>query len=91
MGNAISSVAGRLVAGLRRVQADPQELTSLAEFAARHQDATVLVTTRTLERSVTAWPGPGPLNVLLTSLYCYAVGRDAIRDPSSVPFWEAVG
>ena len=66
----------------------PEELTSLAEFAARHQDATVLVTTRTLERPVTAWPGPGRLNAVRTSLYCYAVGRHVIEHPSSAPSWK---
>ena len=67
----------------------PEELTSLAEFASRHPEATALVTTRTLERSVSSWPGPGSLSAVPTSLYCYAVGRDVIRDPSSVPFRTA--
>ena len=40
----------------------PDELASLANFARRHPDATVLVTTRTLDRSVSFWPGPGLLN-----------------------------
>ena len=68
----------------------PEELTSLAEFARRHQDAAVLVTTRTLERSITAWPGPRRLNVVGTSLYCCAVGRQVIRNPSWAPSWEVV-
>ena len=36
-------------------------------------------------RSVSSqWRGPGSLNVIPTSLYCYAVGRDVVRDPSFV-------
>ena len=66
----------------------PEELTSLAAFATRHQNATAVVTTRTLERSVTAWPGPGRLNAFQTSLYCYAVGRHVIEHPSSAPLWK---
>ena len=65
----------------------PDELTSLAEFAKRHPDATVLVTTRTLERSVSPWAGSGSLQVIPTSLYCCLVGRAAIREPGSAPFW----
>lgn len=70
---------------------NPETLTSLADFASRHPAATVLVTARTLERSVSSWRGPGSLNVIPTSLYCYAVGRDVVRDPHSAPFREAVG
>ena len=47
------------------------------------------VTTRTLSRPLSQWPGPGSLNILPTGLYCCALGRDVIRDPTSVPFWEA--
>ena len=67
----------------------PEELTSLAEFAKRHADVQVVVTTRTLSRPLSQWPGPGSLNILPTGLYCCALGRDVIRDPTSVPFWEA--
>ena len=69
----------------------PEELTSLAAFASRHPRATALVTTRTLLQPLSQWPGPGSLHAVPTSLYCYAVGRDVIRDPSSVPIWGAVG
>ncbi len=65
----------------------PEELTSLAEFASRHPDATMLVTTRTLERFVSPWPGSGSLHAIPCSLYCYLVGRAVIRDPASAPFW----
>lgn len=68
----------------------PEELTSLAAFASRHPRATTLVTTRTLLQPVLHWPGPGSLHAVPTSLYCYAVGRDVIRDPSSVPIWGAI-
>ena len=57
---------------------NPEELTSLADFASRHPDVEAMVTTRTLQQSVSPWPGPGPLHAVPTSLYCYAVGRDAI-------------
>lgn len=67
----------------------PEELTSLADFAKRHSDVKVLVTTRTVERAV-AWPGPGSLSAVLTSLYCHAVGRKVIHDPSSTPAWTVV-
>ena len=67
----------------------PEELTSLAEFAKRHPEVKVVVTTRTLSRPLSQWPGPGSLNILPTGLYCCALGRDVIRDPTSVPFWEA--
>ena len=67
----------------------PEELTGLAEFARRHPDASALVTTRTAERSVLNWPGPEALNAVPTSIYCHAVGRTVIGDPSSDPFLEA--
>ena len=80
------------------VKEDDDAMGALAEtavfaqwfhFASRHPNAAVLVTTRTLERSVSPWPGSGSLNAVPTSLYCYAVGRDVIRDPSLAPFWTA--
>lgn len=67
----------------------PEELTSLAEFARRHPDVKVVVTTRTLSRPLSQWPGPGSLDIVPTGLYCCALGHDVIRDPTSVPFWEA--
>ena len=67
----------------------PEELTGLANFAGRHPDAAVLVTTRTVETIARAWPGPGRLHAVPTSLYCHAIGRHVIRDPSSAPFWRA--
>ena len=57
----------------------PEELTSLAEFAARHPLADVEITTRTVARSLSHWPGPGSLRARPTSLYCYIVGRNLIR------------
>lgn len=68
----------------------PDELTGLADFASRHPGARVLVTTRTQLRSLPRWPGPGSLSAVPTSVYCYAVGRDAIHDPPSARFWRAV-
>ena len=59
-----------------------RELNSLQEFTDRHPDATPLATTRTLHRGDVQWPGEARLDCLPTSLYCYAVGHTAIRDPS---------
>ena len=66
-----------------------EELRGLAEFASRHPDAGVAVTTRTVERPVPNWPGSKTLNAVPTSVYCHAVGRAEIGDPSSNPFLEA--
>ena len=66
---------------------NPAELKGLADFANRHPNVAVLVTTRTVERPVRSWPGPGQLNAVPTSLYCYAVGRTVIENPSSAPYW----
>lgn len=67
----------------------PEELTSLAAFSRRHPDASLLATTRTRRSSAVAWPGAGRLNLIPTSLYCYAVGERAIRDPSAAGTWHA--
>ena len=67
----------------------PEELRGLAEFSSRHPDAGVAVTTRTVERPVPNWPGSKTLNAVPTSVYCHAVGRTEIGDPSSNPFLEA--
>ncbi len=64
---------------------NPEELTSLGDFARKHPDSEVLVTSRTVARSLPQWRGSGSLNILPTSLYCYVLGRDVIHDPSSVP------
>ena len=58
---------------------NPEELRSLAEFASQHPKADVGITTRTVRRSLPHWPGPGSLDVVPTSLYCYTVGRNLIR------------
>ena len=63
------------------------ELHSLEEFTDRHPDVTPLVTTRTLMESDVRWPGEPRLDFLPTSLYCYAVGHQAIRDPSDDVPW----
>ncbi len=67
----------------------PGELKGLSEFSSHHPDSSVMVTTRTVERSVPDWPGSKTLNAVPTSLYCHAVGRFAIDNPSSQPFIEA--
>ena len=63
------------------------ELNSLEEFTDRHPDVTPLATTRTLTESDVRWPGEARLDFLPTSLYCYAVGHRAIRDPSADLPW----
>ena len=68
-----------------------EELKSLAAFASQHPNATVLVTTRTVERAISPWAGSGALNAVPTSLYCYAVGWAVIRDPPSAPYWTVSG
>ena len=62
-----------------RAGRNPEELRSLAAFASRHPQANVGITTRTVERSLPHWPGPGSLRAQPTSLYCYIVGRNLIR------------
>ena len=49
----------------------PHELTGLAEFARRHQQMSVTLTTRSLGPAMVDWPGPGKLRILPVSLYCY--------------------
>lgn len=48
----------------------PQELTGLAEFARRHPQMSVSLTTRSLGPATVDWPGPGKLRFLPASLYC---------------------
>ena len=69
----------------------PSELRGLAEFSSRHPDAGVAVTTRTVERIVPDWQGSKALIAVPTSVYCHAVGRAVIDDPSSGPFLEVDG
>ena len=66
------------------------ELNSLEEFTDRHPDVTPLATTRTLTESDVRWPGVARLDFLPTSLYCYAVGHRATRDPSDDVPWIVV-
>ena len=63
------------------------EFNSLADFTNRHPGITPLATTRTVEISGIPWPGEVRLDVMPTSLYCYAVGHTAIRDPSTDATW----
>ena len=65
----------------------PGELGGLREFTSRHAGITPLVTTRTLSGRNVPWPGETRLDFLPTSLYCYMVGRRAIRDPSAHAAW----
>ena len=63
----------------------PEELRSLSDFANWHPGAKPLVTTRKLRKA--RWPGETRLDFLPTSLYCYLIGRAAIRDPSADGAW----
>ena len=65
-------------------------LSGLADFANRHPGITLLATTRTVEASGIPWPGEVRLDVMPTSLYCYAVGHAAIRDPSADAAWIVI-
>ena len=66
------------------------ELSGLVDFANRHPGITLLATTRTVEASGIPWPGEVRLDVMPTSLYCYAVGHTAIRDPSADAAWIVI-
>ena len=68
----------------------PDELTSLAAFADRHPGARFFVTSRTLMRKAVPWSCAGSLDILPTSLCCYAMGLLAVRRPS-VDFDWAIG
>ena len=61
----------------------PGELRSLTDFTSRHPEVTPLVTTRTLMESDVPLIGDARLDFMPTSLYCYMVGREAIRGPFS--------
>ncbi len=65
----------------------PGELSSLKDFAIQHPEVTPLVTTHTLMESAVPWTGNAHLDFMPTSLYCYMVGREAIRSPSSDTAW----
>ena len=66
------------------------ELSGLADFVNRHPGITLLATTRTVEASGIPWPGEVRLDAMPTSLYCYAVGHTAIRDPSADAAWIVI-
>ena len=65
----------------------PGELSGLKDFAIQHPEVTPLVTTHTLMESAVPWTGNAHLDFMPTSLYCYMVGREAIRSPSSDTAW----
>ena len=69
----------------------PGELRSLTGFASRHPELTPLVTTRTLMESGVPLIGDARLDFMPTSLYCYMVGREAIRGPFSDTAWTFGG
>ena len=65
----------------------PGELSSLKDFTIQHPEVTPLVTTHTLMEGGVPWTGNAHLDFMPTSLYCYMVGREAIRSPSSDTAW----
>ena len=65
------------------------ELNGLKEFTNRHPRVTPCATTRTVMEIGAKWRGEGRLDFMPTSLYCYVVGDNAIRDPSSDAPWIA--
>ena len=65
----------------------PGELRSLMDFASRHPEVTPFVTTRTLMEGGLPLIGDARLDFMPTSLYCYMVGREAIRGPFSDTAW----
>ena len=65
----------------------PEELSRFEDFAHRHTELRPLVTTRTLTGSDVPPSANARLDFKPTSLYCYEVGRAAIRSPSSDAAW----
>ena len=65
----------------------PGEPSSLMDFANRHPEVTPLVTTRTLDRKFDPRPGNAHWDFIPTSLYCYIVGREAVRGPLADTAW----
>ena len=66
------------------------ELSGLTRFTSRHPRVTPYATTRTHRRIGAPWLGEGRLDFIPTSLYCYMVGENAIRDPSPDAPWIAL-
>lgn len=66
------------------------ELSGLEELTNRHPGVTPLATTRTVMEAGVPWLGEGRLDFVPTSLYCYVVGDNAIRDPSPEAPWVAL-
>ncbi len=63
-----------------RPESRPEELTSLEEFAARHDDMNVLVTTRTVSQAGGLHPKLKRLTLMPTSIYCCCVGLSVTRN-----------
>ena len=66
------------------------ELSGLEELTTRHPGVTPLATTRATMEAGALWLGEGRLGFMPTSLYCYVVGDNAIRDPSPEAPWVAL-
>ena len=65
----------------------PGELGGLREFTSRHPGIKPLVTTRTTVERDTFWPVETRFDFIPTSIYCYVVGHQALRDPSEAAPW----
>lgn len=74
-----------------RVAERTGELKSLALFSQRHPGLQMLATTRASLAKNVSWTGKGRLDRLPTSLYCFAVGHHAMRNPSDDTPWIVYG
>ena len=70
-----------------RVTGHPEELRSLAAFSERHPQVKLLATTHTQFSQNVSWLRNARLDLLPTSLYCFAVGHRAVHSPSDDTTW----
>lgn len=71
-----------------RVAKRPDQLRNLASFSQLHPKAKLLVTTRRHFAENFDWGQRPRLDLLPTSLYCFAVGHRAVHDPTAdTPFF----
>ena len=70
-----------------RVMERPEELRSLAAFSERHPQVKLLATTHTQFAQNVSWLRNARLDLLPTSLYCFAVGHRAVHNRSADTTW----
>ena len=68
---------------------NPRRLKGLLDFARLNPNLTLTATTRNRDENTTLLKEGLEINFIPTSVYCYVVGHDAIRDPSSAAPWIA--